>query len=199
MRVQLSHGERIRLKEVFTDHYRDVHRFLRGKGFCEEESRDLVQDTFWSASRGFRGYRGEASFKTWLLTIARNLSTNRIRDNRAEKRGAPEIALDAQPDGGDWLLELSSAGAAADDPLFLALQRERQRRLREAILELSPRMRACLMLHIYQGRKYQDIAELLGISINTVKSQIFQAKANLRGKLEDLFPNDAALSEGEQA
>ena len=63
---------------------------------------------------------------------------------------------------------------------------ENRRRLKDTIERLPPKMRRCVLLYIYQGKKYREIAELLDVEINTVKSQIAQAKTRLRSLLDEL-------------
>jgi RNA polymerase sigma-70 factor (ECF subfamily) len=178
--IRLQDAEHEEFEELYHSHYRLVQGFFRRRGLTDEDCHDLTHDTFLSAYRGYHQYRGEASPKTWLLTIAGHLWLNRLRDRSAAKRSSPEIPLDGWTDGGEALLAQESFIDGPEDPLHEMLDTERQQLLYRAVETLPPQMRRCFMLYFYQGRKYREIAELLGISIETVKSQIHQAKDKLR-------------------
>lgn len=181
--VRRERADHEKYSEYFRLYYRDVWHVFRRMGFDLERCRDLTQDTFTSGYRGFDRFRKEASFRTWILKIAENLAINGIRSLKAEKRQATEVHLDGMPDGGDTLLDKNSSHPVGATPLEDTLAKERQLRLRTAIDSLPTQMRQCIYMYVYQELKYREIADLLGISINTVKSQIFQAKERLRSLL----------------
>jgi RNA polymerase sigma-70 factor, ECF subfamily len=162
--------------------YRPVSYFFSNRGFSHEESRDLAQETFLGVYKGLDRFRGDSSVETWLFKIAANIWRNAIRSRSAEKRDGLEISADDAPDEPDLF------GGGRLDPLVEALSDERVRLLRAAIDELPPQMRRCLLLRIDHDMKYREIAAVLQISIQTVKSQLFQAKERLKERLVDHFP-----------
>jgi RNA polymerase sigma-70 factor (ECF subfamily) len=141
--------------------YRLGFRFLG----CHEEADDLAQEAFMRAYRSLRGFRGEASFRTWLTRIAINLALKARRSRRAT------VALEDAP-------EMQSAAAGPDAAL--------KRQVRQAVGGLPPRQRQILLLKVYEGMKFTEIAQIAGISIGTAKATFFQAVRSLRGRLAPL-------------
>jgi RNA polymerase sigma-70 factor (ECF subfamily) len=177
---EAQHGD---FEALYRGHYRLVVGFFRARGVGGEESRDLAQETFLRAYSGFDRFRGEASRKTWLLTIAANIFRNMLRERAAAKRDAQEVAVDlwAEVEGAVAEHELTPSGP--ESPLETTLEDERRRLLRGAVEGLPKQMRRCFCLYFYQHRKYREVADVLGVSIDTVKSQIYQAKAKLKREL----------------
>ncbi len=173
-------------RRLFKDLYRPIFYFFSRKGFDREECRDLTQETFANANKGMGSYRNEASYKTWLFRIAKNLWLNRQRDLAAAKRNRAEVSRD----------EVREDQAAIDppdadslDPQEQLLQAERVRLVRDALAELPPQRRRCLILRL-EGLKYREIAALLDISLQAVRSHLFQAREQLRGLLDEHFEDD---------
>lgn len=178
-----------RFDRLFERHGAEIFRFFTRKGFAFEESAELTQDTFVRVYQGLREFRGESKARTWIFSIARNLYLNARRHERAAKRQGTEIRLDElQPPDEEGP---GTAGPLPDpsapDPLGDALERERRERLWRAVEALPPRMRRCVVLRVGQERKYREIADLLGVSIDTVKSQLHQARGRLHESLADEF------------
>lgn len=175
--------------QIFRRHYRSVTYFFAHRGFDAEECRDLTQETFFRVYRGMESFRGEAGVKTWLYTIAANIYRNEIRDRQAEKRSADEVSLEESLEQGRPIFEAWAlrTGAGAGDPLQTVLTDERARLLREAVDDLPPRMRRCVLLRLDRGLKYREIAVLLHVTEDTVKAQLFQARQRLHRALGEHF------------
>lgn len=169
------------LEALFRRNFKKVYYLFVRFRVEEEEARDLAQETFLRAHRGWAGYRGEASESTWLFEIARNVFKNYIRDRNALKKRGQEIPLGATTDeeGGPPELEL-----ADPDPLPLdrLLKAERKHLLLEAIEKLPSQRRQCVTLRL-RGLQYNEIAVLMALSIETVKSHLYQAREALRQHL----------------
>ena len=180
-----SEGGEEAFEQLFREHHRSVVGFFAGRGCGPEERSDLAQETFLRAYRTYGSFRGEAKPLTWLLTIATNLWRNRIRDANAAKRDADEVSLSSA-----HAVPASGAG-----PLGDALSDQRRRLLRDAIADLPPQMQRCVWLRVYQDMNFRDIAELLGISVGTAKSQVSLARKRLGSALAEHYPElDAKLS-----
>jgi RNA polymerase sigma-70 factor (ECF subfamily) len=176
-------------KRFFTKYFQPVYYFFIRRGFPREECCDLAQETFLRAYKGIGHFRGEASFQTWLFQIATNLWRNEVRHHMAEKRDAFEVSLEAEADKGrpiqaDRRLPGESEPSSPLDELLLD---ERKRVMREALDNLPPQMRRCVLLRIDQNLKYREIAAVMQISIETVKSQISQARDRLETRLGRYF------------
>ncbi len=173
------------LRQLFTAHFRKVFTFFSGKGFPEEECHDLAQETFLRAFTRLETFRGDARFTTWLFQIMENVRRNALRDQTAQKRQGQEVPLEvfADPESPAEMARI----LAIDEPgpLERILAWERSSRLREAIQGLPNQMRRCVELRVEQDLKYRDIADVLEVSIDTVKAHLFQARHILRGELGD--------------
>jgi RNA polymerase sigma-70 factor (ECF subfamily) len=184
-RVAVEAPEELLPEELFRRYHRPIRAFFLSRGFSAEESRDLAQETFLRVYKSKEAFRGESKPATWLFQIAANLYKNTVRSRSARKREGHEVPLET-PDGqeilGDPVQEVED-----DGPLAAMLTEERLRILREAFEDLPPQMRRVVVLRVDQDLKYREIAELLRVSIETVKAHLYQARQHLRDKLADYF------------
>ena len=179
-----------RFRDLFERCFGPLTYYFAKQGFSREDSQDLAQEAFLRAHRGLDRFREEATLRSWLFTIAKNLASNALRDRKAQKRRGREIRLgtgdpdlrfrgDEEEEGEERAIEALLPEAVEPDPLSEMLSGERAQQLRQAMESLPPRMRQCVLLHVGQGLKYREVAELLRISVGTVKSQVAQARARL--------------------
>jgi len=177
-----SHDE---FRRRFQRWFGPVYYFFLNRGIPCEEARDLTQETFLRVYQSMSGFRGEASFETWMFQIATNLWRNHVRGKHAEKRAAQEVSLEAAAEEGHQLpLDRPLPGRTPQaGPLDGVLAGEQRDVLRKALADLPPKMRRCLLLRIDQDLKYREIAELLRVSIETVKSQLSQARDRLEAEV----------------
>ena len=169
-------------RRLVEGYYRPVYRFFSRRGCAPEEARDLTQETFLRVFRGLREVRSAASFDGWLFQIAANTLRKTVRWRRAGKReGELAMASLQDPEG----LLGRAAAAEAEQPLDRVLLAERRARLRAAVAELPLRMRTCLALRVYQGRSYEEIAGAMGLSVETVKAHLYQARKRLATQLAE--------------
>jgi len=173
------------MSRLFHLYYGPVYRFFLKRGFKTEECRDLTQDTFVRVLKSMDQLRNESSAGRWILRIAANVWKNELRWWSAEKRDAAEVSLDRQTDDrspvpGD---RLKSPRPGALESL---LSREQSELLRQAVDRLPPQMRRCLRLRIDQEMKYREIAAVMQLNVNTVKSQVSQGQQRLKAVLEKL-------------
>lgn len=176
--VRASPGGKDAFEALFRELYQPVLRFFAARGCSQEECQDLAQETFLRAYKSFASFRGDAKPSTWVLTIAVNLWRNRSRDAVAAKRAGDEVPLDDDP------LDPGSA----EGPLDEAMAGERRRLLRGEVKKLPPKMRRCLLLRVYKDWSYRDIAEILGVTVETAKSQVSLARSRLRASLAEHYP-----------
>jgi RNA polymerase sigma-70 factor (ECF subfamily) len=176
--------------DLFEEYGPAVSYFFARRGFPPEDCRDLMQETFLKAYRGLAGFRDDAGLRTWLLKIAANVWKNALRSRQTVKRSAMKtvslegaLTEDEVPEGRGE--ELRQPGSA--DPLDRVLRDESRRMLREAVAELPPRMRRCVQLRIDRSLKYREIAAILQVSVDTVKTQLHQARQRLKGDLDAYF------------
>ncbi len=149
-----------------------------------EDAGDLTQETFMSAFRAIRKFRGESSIKTWLYRIAINRSRNRFRWWKSRRR-SKTVSIDSAFSKDDRPLHETLAGDAPD-PETEAITAERMYRLREMLSALPDIFREAVVLRDIEGLAYEEIAEVLDISIGTVKSRIARGRGELAKKLEGI-------------
>lgn len=177
-------------QQIYERFYRPVLGFFCKRGFDSDESRDLTQDTFFRIYKGMNGYRGEAKLRTWIFAIAANIYRNRLRDGQTEKRSGREVSLETSLEEGRPVFGRGSVlgrKSQAPDVLEGLLTDERRKLLRDALEELPPRMRRCVLLRLDHDLKYREIAAILRVSVETVKAQLFQARQRLHHSLGEYF------------
>jgi RNA polymerase sigma-70 factor, ECF subfamily len=129
----------------------------------------VVQETFIRAYRALPGFRFEASFRTWLITIATRQALSCLDRNRFNRE-----SLDIGEEGQEH-----SALRVEDNQLSTLLDQESRRLLREALPKLPKRQKQALMLKLQNDWKYEQIAQEMGTSVGGVKAHIFHAIRNL--------------------
>ncbi|MCB9833457.1 MAG: sigma-70 family RNA polymerase sigma factor [Planctomycetes bacterium] len=153
---------------------------------------DLAQEVFLKVWRAAPGYEPRARFKTWLLTIATNVSLN---CKRWQSR-RPFLSLDRGADDGDRA-GIEQVAGREPSPVDLPETEELKRQVREAIADLPEQQRAALIMSRYEQLPYADIAEALDVSVMAVKSLVNRAKEGLKKRLapvlKDWYPQDPAV------
>ncbi len=158
-----------------------VAGFLQSRGLPPESVRELTQETFLRVFEKVGTLKSMAALDPWVLRIAANLWKNELRAQAANKRSAKVLSLDEELEGGADRFERSLlSGPGTDDPLRGRLEAERAEIVRGCVEQLPPRMRSCLAMHYYQDRRQEEIAILLQISAQSVKSHIHTAKQRVR-------------------
>jgi RNA polymerase sigma-70 factor (ECF subfamily) len=148
------------------------------------EIEDIVQDTFLKAFTRLGGFQQQSSFYTWLCRIAINTSLDFLkRCGRSPVQGVEDPEL-----GRESLDEARPSASPAPAP-DARLERDEIARITQTVLaELPEIFRTVLVLREFDGMAYQDIADVLGISIGTVESRLFRARAKFKDKLLALHP-----------
>ena len=136
---------------------------------------DIAQQVFIRVWKSARRYVPRAKFTTWLLKITRNLVFNELR--RAKRRA--HVPLQSEP-GAEEIPLKDETNPAPDASL---LDDELQRAIEEAIMQLPESQRMALVLRRYEQLSYEQIAEVLDLSVPAVKSVLFRARTELRTRL----------------
>ncbi len=144
-----------------------------------EDSQDLAQEAFLRAFEKIGAYRFEASFYTWLFRIV----VNTVLTQRRRKRRVTLSLHDGDGKWADYLRDEHPAGRQtdeADDPLSRLSAREMQQQLLAGLERLDDDHRAIIVLRDIEAMDYRQIAEVLEITVGTVKSRLFRARMALR-------------------
>jgi len=147
-------------------HQRQVYQLCYRFVGTHEDASDLAQEAFLRAWRGLGQFKGQSALSTWLYRIAVNVCLNKV-----SLKSLPTEALDA----GDRIEDTRTERPGAE------LDRsERARAVRRAIQALPKKQRATLILRMYHELSHQQIADILGSSVGTVKANFFHALGNLK-------------------
>ncbi|HJZ75627.1 MAG TPA: sigma-70 family RNA polymerase sigma factor [Vicinamibacterales bacterium] len=141
----------------------------------EEDARDVCQETFLRAFRALPGFRGQAKFSSWLYRIALNLCRDWIR----RERRAPIV----QPPEDVDVMELAAASEPSESIEDLVARKDLSRAVERAMSVLPDEQRTAIVLKEYHGLTFQEIAELLGCPLSTVKTRLYQGLTVLRREL----------------
>ena len=141
----------------------------------EEDARDVCQETFLRAFRALPGFRGQAKFSSWLYRIALNL----CRDWMRRERRAPI----AQPPEDIDLMELAATVEPSESIEELVVRRDLSRIVERAMASLPEEQRTAIVLKEYHGLTFQEIADLVGCPLSTVKTRLYQGLTVLRREL----------------
>lgn len=140
---------------------------------------DVVQEVFLKVFRGVNQFRGESSIKTWIYRIAVNEAHNHRRwlfRHRPNPVGLEETGHEEQV----YERPIEDAGPS---PFQIAVNSEQQALIEQALNEINPTFRDALVLREIEDCSYEEIAEILQISLGTVKSRILRGREALRKQL----------------
>jgi RNA polymerase sigma factor (sigma-70 family) len=161
-------------------HQRPVYnllvRMLRNPSLAEE----LAQDTFLKAFKNLRTFDPRFKFSNWILKIAHNSAIDAIR-----RKGPAEVSLDEPGgDGEGPTLAESVADPRGDESLMALERRDLSRALGAALDRLRPEYRQMVILRYQEELGYEEIAEMTGLPLGTVKSHLHRARAEMAAFLE---------------
>lgn len=159
--------------------YGPVFRFLARRRYSEQDRLDITQEVFLNVYRGLKDFRGEAQFGTWVFKIAVNTCNRWHRRGRNEQPAIDDLVEDELDDETLYARAAPFLGGQLEELIV----RERVAHLRRAIASLPDQMRRCVELSVYRDMRYPEIATSLGISVGTVKAQLFHARQRLRAFL----------------
>ena len=181
----LRRGDEKALGALLARHAPGIYRF--GLKMCRdpEDAKDVVQDTLLAAARGMREFRGASSLSTWLYTIARSFCIKMRR--RSKRLNGGWVPIDQDSAGAELpSKEAQPDEAAGDYELGTGLER--------AIRSLPPMYREVLLLRDVEGLGAAEVAEVLGLSVDAVKSRLHRARLDVRARLEPFMASTERAS-----
>jgi RNA polymerase sigma-70 factor (ECF subfamily) len=143
------------------------------------EASDVVQEIFLKVFRNIGGFKGEAALKTWVFRIALSEILNRLRWWKRRYRFST-VSLDDPPNGNGNGLHVADSKPT---PAEILESKEQEMAIQQALSKLSSDHRSIVVLRDIEGFSYSEIAEVLGISIGTVKSRLARARSDLKKSL----------------
>jgi RNA polymerase sigma-70 factor (ECF subfamily) len=175
-------GDAGAFEELLARHERPVFHFIFRFVHDRELASDLMQETFLRVIKGAPTYSRKAKFTTWLYTIARNQCIDALRRGRYRRA----VSLDAPPAGdpdGQALIE--KVAGDGEDGHVRTDAGEVRGRIEDAIARLSNEQREVFVMRELMRMPFKDIADVVGVSENTIKSRMRYALENLRLALAD--------------
>lgn len=176
--LRVQRGDRDAFGVLVNRHMRRAYFGALGLVGSHDDALDLSQDAFVRAYRARGSIDPDRPFYAWLYQILRRLCFNFLRDRRTRAARLRQ----ATP----WLTD-QARGAGAGDPARAVERREMGARLEAALEDIPEREREVFVLKEFEGLKYREIADLLGIPIGTVMSRLYGARRRLASRLEDLL------------
>jgi len=173
-------GDARSLEALLERHQGQVYRF--GMKMCRdpEDARDVLQDTLLAMAKSVRDFRGASSISTWLYTIARNFCMKKRRRGKFAPDAERSLDSDAAPEAA----QLADPGRSPDEVLA---GKQVRRALEEAIGALEPMYREVLVLRDVEGLSAPEVAEVLGVSAQAVKSRLHRARLSVRAHVAPLL------------
>jgi RNA polymerase sigma-70 factor (ECF subfamily) len=148
------------------------------------EVEDVAQEAFIKAYRALPKFRGDSAFYTWLYRIAINTAKNYLV---ARGRRPPSTDIDVED---AEFMENNAALTDIDTPEASREKEDLQRVINEAIEELPEDLRTAFTLREFSGLSYEEITEIMGCPVGTVRSRIFRAREALDKKIRPLLENE---------
>jgi RNA polymerase sigma factor (sigma-70 family) len=149
-----------------------------------EDANDLAQESFIKAYSALKSFKGGSSFYTWIYRIAVNKTINFLKQ-RKNRHFMSLNDIDFNVENNPDLVALISDKT----PLREVGLTELQKKMNEALLKLSKDHRLVVVLHDIQGMSHDEIAEIAGCNIGTVRSRLFYARQQLQGHLAEYLKN----------
>ena len=167
---------------LLTRHRKPVFNFILRFVGSRETAEDLLQETFLRVIKGADAYQRQAKFTTWLYTIARNLCVDQSRRAKHRKAQSLDAPMNSSAESGTLLDVIPSSEMASDRR---ASNKELHLRLHEALSRLSEEQREVFLMREFLDMPFKDIADIIGVPENTVKSRMRYALEKLREALAE--------------
>ncbi len=153
-----SKKENISLPELYERYCKDIFKYSFSILKCREEAEDAVQEVFVKYAESESSFKGNCSYKTWLLIITRNYCFGRIRNKNFRNEDINDERFDSGIDP-DYDSQIS---------------------LQDALMKLSSEYNELIYLKEYEGFSYKEISEITKLTIENVKIKLFRARQELR-------------------
>jgi RNA polymerase sigma-70 factor, ECF subfamily len=176
---ELKQGNEQAFRKLVENYQKLVVNTCYGLLHNREDAEDVAQDVFVEVFRSIDKFRADAKISTWLYRIAVNRSLNHIRDNK-KHRWFSSFESEVKTEN-KRLLQIESS--QTDQPEFELENKQRALILHEAIGRLPENQKVAFTLSKYEDLSYQEIAEVMELSVSSVESLLFRAKKNLQKKL----------------
>jgi RNA polymerase sigma-70 factor (ECF subfamily) len=180
--VAYQKGEVRAFEILLGRHRKPVFNFILRYVGDKETAEDLLQETFMRVIKGSDAYKRQAKFTTWLYTIARNLCVDQTRRRKHRRHASLDAPMQASEDSGTLLDVIPSSEMASDRK---SVNKELHETMQRAIASLSEDQREVFLMREFLDMPFKQIAEVVGVPENTVKSRMRYALEKLRLELDE--------------
>ena len=170
-------GDRNAFRVLVERHYAAVFRLCRSILRQPEDAEDATQEVFVRVHQNLSQFAGRGAFGAWLRRLTVNHCLNRAQ-TAAAKVASRSCSLD--------LLAETLPAAVDSDPEGILLRAENRARIKRELDQLPPSQRAALGLRLIEGLSYEEIADLMGVPVNSVRSWLHRGRARLREAVEEV-------------
>tara|TARA_B110000444_G_scaffold244088_2_gene263201 strand:+ start:626 stop:1210 length:585 start_codon:yes stop_codon:yes gene_type:complete len=178
--ARVKKGDKGAFDLLVLKHQYKVHRIISRYIKDFDEVNDVVQETFLKAYRALENFRSESAFYTWLYRIAVNTAKNYLV---ARNRRPPSFDIDiADTD----YSELNNQLQNLDSPENILSKNELESLINSTIKKLPGDLRTALMLREFEDLSYEQISDIMGCPVGTVRSRIFRAREVLEEKIKEM-------------
>jgi RNA polymerase sigma-70 factor, ECF subfamily len=192
--TELQSGSDAAFDWLVTYYHAGVYNLVYGILSDSADAADVTQEVFLRAFRGIRGFRRGSSLKTWLYRISVRQALNHRRWCWRHHRR--QVSIDAEEEGSNLALDLKDGEAS---PFEQLQARETQAAVRKALAQVPELFRSAVILRDLEGLSYEEVAEVLEVSVGTVKSRILRGRRMLKQVLDPLLHARQAESTTEAA
>lgn len=193
--LRVKHGDIEAFESLVQRYKQPVINFIFRTLPDAAESEDLAQVVFLQIYKSAQRYRDSAKFSTWMFTIARNVCLNELR--RRSRHPADSLDELQSNSESEWERQVPDGGQIM--PSDLTLRSELEIKVEQAVRALPENQRTAILLFTWEGLSYDQIAEVLGCSLQATKSLIFRARETLKRRLkpylrEGIWRQETALA-----
>jgi RNA polymerase sigma-70 factor (ECF subfamily) len=182
--AELKAGSDDAFSWLITRYHQPIYSLLARTVRDPADAADLTQDVFVKIFRGIGGFHGESSLRTWIYRIALHEGLNQRRWWRRHKQQEVTIEMETVDcESGEPVRLKEMLVDSADSPYDRASQSESRERLEAALRRVPEPFRSTLILRDVEGFVYEEVAEMLGVNLGTVKSRLVRGRACLRAML----------------
>jgi RNA polymerase sigma factor (sigma-70 family) len=181
--IRLQSGDESAFKALVETHQKRVFNTVLAILQDFEEAEDVSQEVFMEVYQSVKKFRGESKISTWLYRIATSKALEEIRKKKTAKRFSFITSLFGDSN------EVLHESADFVHPGVLLEQQENSKVLFKAINQLPENQKVAYTLSNIEGLSYQEITEVMEVSLSSVESLLFRAKTNLKKSLGDYYKN----------
>jgi RNA polymerase sigma-70 factor (ECF subfamily) len=181
-------GTEISFKEIYEEFHPKILRYL-SRLAGQDTAEDIAQEVFEKVSRSLGNFRGDSKISTWIYRIATNKTIDRFR-SPSVNRLSQQTSLDERHGVEDHNVWTGQSNRSTDGQI---IKKEMSECVHEYVDRLKPEYRAVILLSEIEGLKNREIADVLQVSLDTVKIRLHRARTKLKNKLDagcDFYQNE---------